>query len=528
MLKKKFFAKAMAFAMAAGLLAAAAPVGAVRAADGDTTTGTEVVKVEGKIDYTNYTLTITPKTGDNYVFLEVLKKKADTKPGTIYPYPCKDGAVTIDLSFLKAAKPSYIKIWGDKNTERVSMTVSGQPAKSKFKYTPQEAPVKGADEADDAFAEKLLKYYKDSFGITGTGNYEFKPLYGYAWNYLGKLDLATAKVAGTTLVMREAAVESEAAAGDKPAVVGAPAGAEVKVKVSAMPKAPKVTIDYTKDTVKLPKKAQYGIIDANGDLKYVDCAAGGAIAPSKILEEVGKAAGLKDTESSKALTEYVKAGIEDDFTLVVRTKDDRKNGVSLPAFVTVKAHPTFTDNESGKLLGGTDGTTEIATYKFDDAGATLTFSAGGFEYKNSGRNGEKWVKVTSGKAIKGKTSLTLRIAGVKDKDEKKCSLPSVTEVTIAKDMTAVEITNTGDLKVEANKTLALTVKVTDKKGETVASPALTWTSSDETKATVANGTVSGVAAGNVTITVSYTAGEGDKAVTVTDKVEIEVTAAPAA
>lgn len=523
MLKKKFFAKAMAFAMAAGLLAAAAPVGAVRAAEGDTTEGTQAVKVEGDIDYINYTLTITPKTGDNYVFLEVLKKEGDTKPGTIYPYPCKDGAVTIDLSFLKAAKPSYIRIWGDKNTEKVSMTVSGQPAKSKFKYTVKEAPVKGADEADDAFAEKLLKYYKESFGITGTGNYEFKPLYGHAWSDLADLDLATAKVAGTTLVMREAAVENKAAEGDQAAVVGAPAGAEVKVKVSAMAKAPKVTIDYTKDTVKLPKKAQYGIIDANGDLKYIDCAAGGAIAPSKILEEVGKAAGLTDTESSKALTEYVEAGINKGFTLVVRTKDDKK-GVSLPAFVTVKAHPTFTDDEAGKLLGGADGTAEIATYKFDDAGATLTFSAGGFEYKN----GEKWAKVTSGKAIKGKTSLTLRIAGVKDKDETKCSLPSVTEVTIAKDMTAVEITNTGDLKVEAGKTLALTVKVTDKKGEAVANPTLTWTSSADAKATVANGTVTGVAAGKVTITVSYTAGEGDKAVTVTDKVEIEVTAAPAA
>ncbi len=522
MLKKKFFAKAMAFAMAAGLLAAAAPVGAVRA-EGETTEGTEAVKVEGAIDYTNYTLTITPKTGDNYVFLEVLKKEADTKPGTIYPYPCKDGAVTIDLSFLKAAKPSYIKIWGDKNTEKVSMTVSGQPEKSKFKYYVKEAPVKGADEADDAFAEKLLKYYKESFGITGTGNYEFKPLYGHAWSDLVDLDLATAKVAGTTLVMREAAVENKAAEGDQAAVVGAPAGAEVKVKVSAMPKAPKVTIDYTKDTVKLPKKAQYGIIDANGDLKYIDCAEGGAIAPSKILEEVGKAAGLTDTESSKALTEYVEAGIDNGFTLVVRTKDDKK-GVSVPAFVTVKAHPTFTDDESGKLLGGAEGATELATYKFDDAGVTLTFTAGGFEYKN----GEKWTKITSGRAIKGKTSLTLRIAGVKDKDETKSSLPSVTEVTIAKDMTAVEITNTGDLKVEANKTLALTVKVTDKKGEAVADPTLTWTSSDETKATVANGTVTGVAAGKVTITVSYTVGEGDKAVTVTDKVEIEVTAAPAA
>ncbi len=523
MLKKKFFAKAMAFAMAAGLLAAAAPVGAVRAAEGGTTEGTEAVKVEGDIDYTYYTLTITPKTGDNYVFLEVLKKEGDTKPGTIYPYPCKDGAVTIDLSFLKAAKPSYIRIWGDKNTEKVNKTVNAQPPKSKFKYTPKEAPVKGADEADDAFAEKLLKYYKESFGITGTGNYEFKPLYGREWNDLADLDLATAKVAGTTLVMREAAVENKAAAEGEAAVAGAPAGAEVKVKVSAMPKAPKVTIDYAKDTIKLPKKAQYGIIDVNGDLKYIDCAAGGAIAPSKILEEVGKAAGLTDTESSKALTKYVDAGIDKGFTLVVRTKDDKK-GVSLPAFVTVKAHPTFTDDEAGKLLGGADGTAEIATYKFDDAGATLTFSAGGFEYKN----GEKWAKVTSGKAIKGKTSLTLRIAGVKDKDETKCSLPSVTEVTIAKDMTAVEITNTGDLKVEAGKTLALTVKVTDKKGEAVANPTLTWTSSAEAKATVANGTVTGVAAGKVTITVSYTAGEGDKAVTVTDKVEIEVTAAPAA
>ena len=40
----------------------------------------------------------------------------------------------------------------------------------------------------------------------------------------------------------------------------APAGVEVKVKIPAAPKAPKVTIDYAKGTFKLPKNAEAQII----------------------------------------------------------------------------------------------------------------------------------------------------------------------------------------------------------------------------------------------------------------------------
>ena len=533
MLKKKFFAKALAFAMVTGLMATSVPMTfapvQVFAADEEVTT------VSAEIHYESYSLTITPAEGDNYVFLEVLKKEDDTKPGTIYPYSCKDGTVTIDLSFLKVNKESYLRVWGDKNDTKVKLTVTAQPGKTKFKYANQTWPVQAEDEA--AYKEKVVKYYMDSFGITGDAakaDYEIRSLYGMGWGDLIAKDsdgnvtsttdmLSTLKVAGGTIMLRQKAVESKPAdeSAGTAAVVGVPAGPEAKVKITASAKAPKVTIDYAKGTIKLPKKAEYGVIDADGNLEYVSLPAGGSLAPRAILVEVAKKMGLEDTDSSKAASEFIQNAIDEGFNLVVRTNDEKK-GASLPAFIAVKAAPTFEDDGDGKLIvketvDGSEKVTELATYEFDDEnGATVTVKSGAFEYKD----GDKWKKVSSGKAIKGKTSLTLRIAGVKDKDDTKCSLPSDTEVEIKKNLTEVTLT-AGEGTVVKGKTLQLTLAVKDKEGKPVSDPTVSYESSATATATVSNaGLVTGKAAGKCTITATVTLdGKEIKAT-----VEVEVTA----
>ncbi|MDE7299990.1 MAG: Ig-like domain-containing protein [Lachnospiraceae bacterium] len=536
MLNKKFFAKAFALAMATGLMTVAAPaVAQVWAADpSPAPTEAPAKTVSAKIDYDSYTLTIKPEAGDNYVFLAVVKKAGDEeKKWTIYPYAAK-GDVTIDLSFLKVNKENLLKVWGDTNTTKVDVTVAAQPAKIKLKYANAAFPVQGDDEADPDYLKKVATYAKTTLGIAADSKekYQIKTLYGGAWgdidfDNMGKVDpFATMKVAGTTILVRLAPLQDQEEDKDAKteAVVGRPAGAEVKVKIPASPKAPKVAIDYAKGTIKLPKKAEYGIF-VNNELKYVSLADGGSLTPAQILAAVAEANGIKDVkDGDQDATEYVTNGLKDGFTLVVRTNDDKK-GTSMPAFVEVKAAPTFSDDEEGKLLAE-DGKTAIATYAFTDKdGAVLTFTTGAFEYKDAKG---AWKKLSSGKGVKGVTSLTVRIAGVKGKTDAECSFPSSTEVTIAKDLTAATLTASAKTVEVGKSDLTLTVTAKNKKGEDAkaADISTTYKSSDATVATVAaDGKVSGLKAGKVTITAEVTVTTGDKSTKVEATVEIEVTAA---
>ena len=117
MLKKKFFAKALAFALVMGTVSVygsgvVAPISIVQAAD------TAV-----KITYADYTAEITPVDGtDKYVFLEVLKDQAGTKVSATYCYPVTDGKAVVDLSFLKAAKDQYLE--KQKKQSRLKMVMN--------------------------------------------------------------------------------------------------------------------------------------------------------------------------------------------------------------------------------------------------------------------------------------------------------------------------------------------------------------------------------------------------------------------
>ena len=100
-----------------------------------------------EISYKNYTAKITGDTSAKYAFLEVWKfgdKNATNfnkttgskdKLSTTYSYELTDGKVTVDLSFLKATTAQGIKIYTDKNTEKVEKVIAAQPGKlSGLKY----------------------------------------------------------------------------------------------------------------------------------------------------------------------------------------------------------------------------------------------------------------------------------------------------------------------------------------------------------------------------------------------------------
>ena len=44
------------------------------------------------INYSNYTLEVTPSTADSFVFVEVLKKKTDTKASALHTYSWSETA----------------------------------------------------------------------------------------------------------------------------------------------------------------------------------------------------------------------------------------------------------------------------------------------------------------------------------------------------------------------------------------------------------------------------------------------------
>ena len=124
MLNKKFFAKAFALAMATGLMTVAAPAVAQAWATETTTTPAPAKTVSADIDYDNYSLTITPEEGDNYVFLAVVKKAGDEeKKWTIYPYAANNGDVTIlTVSAVARERPDLsTQHWED--VEKASVTI---------------------------------------------------------------------------------------------------------------------------------------------------------------------------------------------------------------------------------------------------------------------------------------------------------------------------------------------------------------------------------------------------------------------
>lgn len=430
---KKFLAAAMTGVMMFGMVATAAP--AISAyAEGEAAAKS---KYSVEVDYVNFTATIKDTTAsataasDVYVVLEVLKDKEGTKVSSTHVYPVEEvtvpegesetkffGAV-IDLSFLKASKEAYIRVHGDSEKDSSDIvTVSPQAKKVAIKYTSgQETLLKALSIDKAAPTEEVLAAY------------EYRTLYGSNYSDLKDLDKDMVEVAGTTLVVRSKAVPS----GEK----AAPAGVEVKVKIPAAPKAPKVTIDYAKGIFKLPKNAEAQIIfnepdttaRAAGDLTST---------PWKDLSittgDQAQILGLFEETKTEAMVEALTTN---GFTLVVRTKAGKK-AASNPAIVLVEGVDTpvqTSGTEEGSVLDEVKIGDAKLTWKVSATDITYTASGADFEYYNAASS--KWVAIKTTKPVVVKTATSadvkvkVRQAGVKATKTSDGKLPSAAlEVTV--------------------------------------------------------------------------------------------------
>lgn len=430
---KKFLAAAMTGVMMFGMVATAAPAISVYA-EGEAAAKS---KYSVEVDYENFTATIKDTTAgataksNIYVVLEVLKDKEGTKVSSTHVYPVEEftvmegetekkffGAV-VDLSFLKASKEAYIRVHGDSEKDSSDIvTVSPQAKKVAIKYTSgQETLLKALSINKAAPTEEVL------------AGYEYRTLYGSNYSDLKDLDKDMVEVAGTTLVVRSKAVTT----GEKTA----PAGVEVKVKIPAAPKAPKVTIDYVKGIFKLPKNAEAQIIFNEPDTA---ARAAGDLTPTSWKDlsittgDQAQILGLFEETKTEAMVEALTMN---GFTLVVRTKAGKK-AASNPAIVLVEGV------DSPVQTPGTEESSVLDEVKIGDAKLTWKVSATDITYTASGSDFEyydvaksKWVAIKSTKPVVVKTATSadvkvkVRQAGVKATKTTDGKLPSAAlEVTV--------------------------------------------------------------------------------------------------
>ena len=429
MFKKKFFAKALAFAMVMGSVGihgvAVAPVGIVKAA-GDPTITFDPVTYEATIE-------VAAGVKSGYVCLKVLKEdKLDAKVVSESWYPVKtvnnkDVAI-VDLSFLKAAKPSYIMAVDMLGNKSTSVTTIAAQTKTAIKY--------------DAKTKSFVDKSKAPIGVVELASYEYKTLYGSNWGTIAanggvftpstlatfKTDkLENAVVAGTTLVVRKAA--------SKTAGSEAPAGTEVKVKIPAVAKAPKVKVDYVKGAITLAKNTEIVLVDASNG-KLVTKTGGtnvawekaeGKLSPDKLLEKLGVAsAKVKETTMSG-------------YTFAVRSAEvTNKKPASNIAFITI--NPALVIKKDAETITTPSASTNKIKIQTDEAqakdqitctmladgeGMELTPETGvtGYAYSTDGK---KWISITSEVTVKleDKETIKVYVPAVKGDDKTPASFAS--------------------------------------------------------------------------------------------------------
>ncbi len=429
MFKKKFFAKALAFAMVMGSVGihglAVAPVGIVKAAADEPIITFDPVTYEATIE-------VAANVKSGYVCLKVLKEdKLDAKVVSESWYPVKTvGSKTVaivDLSFLKAAKPSYIMAVDMLGNKSASVTTIAAQTKTAIKY----------DAKTQSFVDKSKAPIADLAG------YEYKTLYGSNWGTIDtsgaftpstlatfKTDkLENAVVAGTTLVVRKAA--------SKTAGSEAPAGTEVKVKIPAVAKAPKVKVDYVKGVISLPKGVEVCIVDTTtGKLKQggnpgADLwgSATGKLTQEQILTALQVAEA--DTTKTQAMG----------YTFAIRTAEIKdKKAASKIDFIKINPAPIISPDTTAKkvqVLNATNTTQkdDVFTYTYEADGLNVTpvtTSTVNCAYSLDGR---KWVPITGGVTIKveDKAKVQFYVPAEKGSDTKAASFASnIVEITYAK------------------------------------------------------------------------------------------------
>lgn len=186
--------------------------------------------------------------------------------------------VTIDTSSLAVTKTQYVVIKGDKNTKEVAIQLAATPAKlaASIDYTDPAAPAlslkditkgKNAAKAVEnvefsvANGSKYTTYTAKTTGVAGTDLTKYQKL--GATLKVRKAASATIDVGqlktdgGEAVTCKEVAITLNGEAAKAYSAKGTFASKELKVKVAKLASGPKVNINYTKNTVSIPKTAQY-------------------------------------------------------------------------------------------------------------------------------------------------------------------------------------------------------------------------------------------------------------------------------
>lgn len=349
----------------------------------------------------------------------------------------------------------------------------------------------------------------DTIGENDVAVYEYKTLYGSEWAGLSKKALENKNVAGTTIIVRKAAVE---AAGGKE---GAPASAEVKVKIPAIPKAPKVTIDYVKGLVKLGKNTEYttlakAVVESPIWTKTSDSAAKG-VEIEKLLKELGGSEGANRGGSSDSTTDPIK--------LVVRTIGGEKKADSAWTFVALNKLKDLTPDNEGNPTSYSLGDKKL-TWENTSKGIKLKAEGGAFDYYDAAK--KTWKAVAAGKTVevklKNKAELEVRASGTKATKDKDGSFFTNPE-TLTCDLLAAKVTVTAKETVKKGEAVTLTVEAVDGNGDKLEigedGKTVEWkVSGGGSGLEVENGKVTPTAAGEMTITATVDGVTGTVKVTV--------------
>lgn len=227
----------------------------------------DAVRLE--IDYSSQNLPfhiVSTKKGtdkaDKFLFLEVVKTESLTeKASATYCYEATNGEVYVDPSALKLTKGGFVRVYGDVNSKPVKVyKIPAQVTKPSVKY------VAGKDTFFESF-----QYGKGKAALTAAAadNLQWKLPSSNEWNaFVDKVttngdqglekSMDSLRIAGSTILVREVSEDGSAMP-----------SAEVKVKISAAPKAPKVTLDYAKNTIKLAKNSKIRILSSNTKLSGI-------------------------------------------------------------------------------------------------------------------------------------------------------------------------------------------------------------------------------------------------------------------
>lgn len=285
------------------------------AEDADATAATAIDIAKIAINYGEQNIVVNEGTDGNDTKLYVgigtysAKTPTDVKVKKWIEYDNdKTNGVTIDTSSLAVTKKQYVVIKGDKNTKATVIQLAATPAKlaASIDYTDPAAPAlslkditKGKNAAEAvknvefsvANGSQYTTYTAKTKSATGTDLTKYQKLGAT----LKVRQAASATIAAGTLTTaggdaatcNEVAITLNGEAAKAYSAKGTFASKELKVKVAKLASGPKVNINYTKNTVSIPKTAQYrtAVSEAFANTLVADASKNTVVVPLSKFEQ---------------------------------------------------------------------------------------------------------------------------------------------------------------------------------------------------------------------------------------------------